>query len=181
MAAGFAVGMRVHVSGFTGNVANNIQVGVITALTTGKMTIGGTDGDVIVDDAAGETVTIAKWSSVKTTINAVLEIGQKLGSSVRSEGGDYVVSPDDAGYYTRLTGTPAKNIGIELDATTALPADAEWHFRNVGAGDATIVPVVGVAVNVPNGGTLVIPQGGTVTLKRVATNTFDLLGQTVAA
>jgi hypothetical protein len=61
--AGFAVGDRVQVSGFTGNTANNIQIGVITALTTGKMTIGGTDGDVIVDDAAGESVTISKWVS----------------------------------------------------------------------------------------------------------------------
>ncbi len=71
VAAGFAVGDRVRVTGFTGNTANNILVGVITALTTAKMTIGGTDGDVIVDDAAGESVTITKWtgkrlSAVKT-------------------------------------------------------------------------------------------------------------------
>lgn len=63
VAAGFAVADRVNVSGFTGNAANNILVGVITALTAGKMTIGGTDGDVIVDDAAGETVVISKWTS----------------------------------------------------------------------------------------------------------------------
>lgn len=63
---GFAVGDRVKVSGFTGNTANNIFVGKITALTAGKMTIGGTDGDVIVDDAAGESVTISKWVSRRT-------------------------------------------------------------------------------------------------------------------
>jgi hypothetical protein len=63
VAAGFATGDRVRVSGFTGNVANNILVGVVTALTAGKMTIGGADGNVIVDDAAGETVTISKWVS----------------------------------------------------------------------------------------------------------------------
>lgn len=55
--AGFEVGDEVDVSGFTGNVANNATF-VITALTAGKMTIGGSDGDVIVDDAAGESVTI---------------------------------------------------------------------------------------------------------------------------
>ena len=64
VAAGFAVADRVNVTGFTGDVANNIFVGTVTALTTGKMTIGGTDGDVIVDDAAGETVVISKWKSV---------------------------------------------------------------------------------------------------------------------
>lgn len=65
--AGFAVGDRVKVAGFTGNVANNIFVAKITALTAGKMTIGGTDGDVIVDDAAGETVIITKWLTRRTT------------------------------------------------------------------------------------------------------------------
>lgn len=71
IAAGFAVGDRVKVTGFTGNAANNIFVGQVTALTTGKMTIGGTDGDVIVDDAAGESVTITKWTTKRTTIGAL--------------------------------------------------------------------------------------------------------------
>lgn len=69
--AGFEVGQRVRTHGFTGNTANNIEVGYITALTAGKMTIGGTDGDVIVDDAAGETVTISKWESHRTTADAI--------------------------------------------------------------------------------------------------------------
>ena len=72
--AGFAVGDRVRVTGFTGNAANNITVGIITALTAGKMTIGGTDGDVIVDDAAGESVTIKKWVSRRTTAQAIANL-----------------------------------------------------------------------------------------------------------
>lgn len=70
-AAGFLVGDRVKVTGFTGNVVNNILTGVITALTNGKMTIGGTDGDVIVDDAAGESVTIQKWTTKRATVKDV--------------------------------------------------------------------------------------------------------------
>ena len=73
--AGFAVGHRVKVTGFTGNVANNIVVATITALTTGKMTIGGADGNVIVDDAAGESVTIAKWESRKATAQDIADLG----------------------------------------------------------------------------------------------------------
>ena len=69
--AGFLVGDRVNVVGFTGNVANNILTGVITVLTAGKMTIGGTDGDVIVDDAAGETVVISKWTTKRATTKDV--------------------------------------------------------------------------------------------------------------
>ncbi len=59
--AGFAVGDRVKVSGFATS-ANNILVGIVTAVTAGKLTIGGTDGDVIVNESAGATVTIAKWT-----------------------------------------------------------------------------------------------------------------------
>ena len=72
--AGFAVGNRVNVVGFTGNVVNNIYVGTITALTAGKMTIGGTDGDVIVDDAAGETVVITKWTSQRATSQDIADL-----------------------------------------------------------------------------------------------------------
>lgn len=68
---GFAVGDRVKVAGFTGNAANNITSGRITALTAGKMTIGGTDGDVLVDDAAGESVTITKWETKRTTADDI--------------------------------------------------------------------------------------------------------------
>lgn len=69
IAAGFAVDDRVKVTGFTGDTANNIFAATVTALTAGKMTIGGEDGDVIVDDAAGESVTISKWESKRAAIN----------------------------------------------------------------------------------------------------------------
>lgn len=65
--AGFAVNDHITVSGFTGNVANNLASGRISALTTSKMTIASPDGDLIVDDAAGESVTITKWLSRRTT------------------------------------------------------------------------------------------------------------------
>jgi hypothetical protein len=81
VAAGFAVNDRVHVVGFTGNVVNNLFVGAITALTTGKMTIGGTDGDVIVDDAAGESVTITKWTTKRTTAQEIADLGGGGGGS----------------------------------------------------------------------------------------------------
>lgn len=76
--AGFTVGDRVRVTGFTGNVANNIIAGVVTAVTASKLTIGGTDGDVIVDDAAGESVAIAKWSSRRALLS---DVGIGAGSS----------------------------------------------------------------------------------------------------
>ena len=91
----------------------------------------------------------------------------------------YQIVAADAGKYVRLTNAGAKTIDIVLDATEPLAADTEYNFRNVGAGDATITPVVGVTVNLPTAGSLVIAQGGTATLKRVAADEFDLFGETV--
>ena len=85
------------------------------------------------------------------------------------------------GKYIRFTNAAAKTLTVQDEATEALPANGEWHIRNVGAADLTLVEDTSVTINPPNGGTLVVPQGGTVTLKRVAEDEFDLLGQTVAA
>jgi len=87
----------------------------------------------------------------------------------------------DMGKYIRFTSGSAKTLTAQPDATEPLQDNGEWHIRNAAAGDLTIVEGSGVTVNPPNGGTLVVPEGGTVTLKRVAEDEFDLLGQTVAA
>jgi hypothetical protein len=73
VAEGFAVGDRVRVTGFTGDVANNILVGTIATIAAGKMTIDSPEGDVIVDDAAGESVTIAKWGTRRTTLQDAVD------------------------------------------------------------------------------------------------------------
>jgi hypothetical protein len=70
--AGFTSGKRVRVTGFTGNAANNIHGAYVTAVAVGKLTIGGADGDVIVDDAAGESVTITQWDTYRTTVADIL-------------------------------------------------------------------------------------------------------------
>lgn len=85
------------------------------------------------------------------------------------------------GLYLRFTSSSAKSLTVQAEATEAMPANGEWHIRNVGANDLTLVEDTSVTINPPNGGTLVVPVGGTVTVKRVAEDEFDLLGQTVAA
>ena len=55
--AGFKVGQDIMVRGFT-SAGNNISTGIITAVTAGRITIGGSDGAGIVDEVAGDTVTI---------------------------------------------------------------------------------------------------------------------------
>lgn len=113
VAAGFEVGNRVNVAGFTGNVANNLFVGTITALTAGKMTIGGTDGDVIVDDAAGESVTITKWISARTTAQEIANLGGGGGGSS----------------FPPLAGNANKVLAVNTDED-----DVEWVAQAGGGG-----------------------------------------------
>lgn len=76
--AGFTTGKSIKVSGFTGNTANNIVSGVITSVAAGKIIIGGTDGDVIVTDAAGESVTITQWDSRQATAQDVANLASSI-------------------------------------------------------------------------------------------------------
>lgn len=176
IAAGFAVNDRVRVKGFTGDTANNLFVGVVTALTTGKMTIGGTDGDVIVDDAAGESVTIAKWVSRRAAFGAPAPSPVVTDASANRD-----ITATGAGSYIRMTKADgAKTVTFRPDATEPLPANAEWHIRCTGS-QVTLTPGAGVTLNAPAGGTLVLTAGMVVTAKRVAEDMFDILGQTVPA
>lgn len=86
----------------------------------------------------------------------------------------------DASKYLRFTyAAGAKTLTVQPNSTEALPANGEWHIRNSAANNLTIATGVGVTINPPTGGTLVLQPQMTVTLKRVAADTFDLIGQTV--
>lgn len=92
--AGFTTGKSVKVSGFTGNVANNIVSGVVTSAAAGKLIIGGTDGDVIVTDAAGESVTITQWDSKRSTVQGVANKAPSLGREKLSAARTHYVRTD---------------------------------------------------------------------------------------
>ena len=82
--------------------------------------------------------------------------------------------------YARMTGTnPA--IHVYVDFTETLPTDGEWTIRFQGTGTCTILPDSGVQLNPPYGGSFTLSRGMTITLKRVAIDEFDILGQTDAA
>lgn len=89
------------------------------------------------------------------------------------------LDPAHDGAYIRFTNAAAKALTVEPNSTTAQPTAGEWTLRNVGAGDLTITAGSGVTINAPSGGSLVLGTRMTCTLKRVATDEFDLIGQTV--
>ena len=102
--AGFEVGDIIEVTGFTGDTpsANNASF-IITAVTAGKITIGGTDGDVIVDDTAGEEVTI-----VTTTQRT------KVGTTKFSFTSERYHSDISDKPYHRFTGTEIDSLALSL-------------------------------------------------------------------
>lgn len=60
ISAGFAVGDTVHAVGFT-NIGNQFRSGKITALTATKLTIGGADGDHLINESVGSAIIVSKW------------------------------------------------------------------------------------------------------------------------
>ena len=87
----------------------------------------------------------------------------------------------DAGVYLRCTNAGATAVTVPPQASIAWPANTEVHIRRAGAGDLTLTPGSGVTLHAPAGGTLVLADRMSVTLKRVAANVWDVIGQTVPA
>ena len=89
----------------------------------------------------------------------------------------------DAGKYIRHTNASASTVTVPPQASVAWVADTEIHIRRAGANDLTLTPGAGVTLNAPSGGTLVMTNAMsvmTVTIKRVASDAWDVIGQTVA-
>lgn len=126
VAAGFAVNDRVNVQGFTGDVANNILVGIIGTLTTGKMTILSTEGDVIVDDAAGETVVITKWETKRFLIDDLP--GSGAGDMLAANNLSDVANPVTAGANIKPREQFVVAISDETTAITAGTGKTSWGF-----------------------------------------------------
>lgn len=87
----------------------------------------------------------------------------------------------DAGQYLRFTNASASTYTVAPQASVVWPDNAEITIRRAAAGNLTLTPGSGVTLNAPSGGTLVLTNNMTVTLKRAATNVWDVIGQTVAA
>ncbi|MET3652469.1 glycosyl hydrolase family 28-related protein [Dyella japonica] len=110
-----------------------------------------------------------------------LSVANSVAPVVTQAGTAVTLAASDAGNYIRFTAATAKTYTVQPNSTVALPTNGEWHLRNVGAGNLTIVQGAGVTISPPASGTLVVAPGAAVTLKRVGVDTFDLIGQTVSA
>jgi hypothetical protein len=134
----------------------------------------------VANDGTGDTLRAA-GGKINDNFDELYDlVGGSTVSTVSAQDTD--LDPAHNGNYVRFTYSGAKTLTVQDDATEPLPANAEWHIRNASAsGNLTLVEDTSVTINPPVGGTLEIEPGGTVTLKRVATDEFDLMGVTVAA
>lgn len=87
----------------------------------------------------------------------------------------YTLTVDDAERYIRMNVATANNVTVPTNASVPIPVGRQVHIRQAGAGKTSIVASGGVTVNTPE--TLnARKQGSTLTLIKVATDTWDLMG-----
>lgn len=100
---------------------------------------------------------------------------------VNQSGTSLTADDTNSGNYTRFTNAAAKT--YTFDSAETYADGAEYHVRNVGAGDLTLTEAGTFTLNAPAGGSLVVPQGGTATIKIVGTGSdeADVIGVTVEA
>jgi len=85
----------------------------------------------------------------------------------------------DAWNYVRPGTTSAITLTVPTNAAVAFDVGTEITVRALG--NVTLAAASGVTLNAPSGGTLSMTARMTVTLKKVGTNEWDVIGQTVAA
>lgn len=85
----------------------------------------------------------------------------------------------DAWNYVRPGTTSAITLTVPTNASVAFDIGTEITVRALG--NVTLAAASGVTLNAPSGGTLSMTARMTVTLKKVATDVWDVIGQTVAA
>ncbi len=100
-------------------------------------------------------------------------------SSIVSTATTRTLALTDAWNYVRPGTTSAITLTVPTNASVAFDIRTEITVR--ASGNITLAAASGVTLNAPSGGTLNMTARMTVTLKKVATNEWDVIGQTVAA
>jgi hypothetical protein len=74
-------GLRINIAAFTGDTDNNHDSATIVSATNSKVVLGA--DTPLVDDAAGESVTITAWESVQSSAAAVAGLAGSIASALR--------------------------------------------------------------------------------------------------
>lgn len=87
----------------------------------------------------------------------------------------------DAGAFLLHTNASASTVTVPPQASVPWAANTEIHIYRDAAGSLILTPGAGVTLKAPSGGTLTLTNNMAVTLKRIGTNIWLVIGQTVAA
>jgi hypothetical protein len=82
----------------------------------------------------------------------------------------------DNGYYTRCSNTTLITITIPNNSTVAFPLGSEIVFFQAGSGNVLFANAAGVTLNSKESNKNLTGQYSAATLKKIATNTWDLIG-----
>lgn len=105
-----------------------------------------------------------------------------FGPGADISGTNVTLGLEHAWIYNRFISASAVTCTLPTNAAVPFPLWSEIHIRRSGNATLTIVPASGaVTIEAPSGGSLVLTKGMTVTLKKVGMDSWDLMGQTVAA
>lgn len=86
-----------------------------------------------------------------------------------------------AGQFIWSTTSSPLTLTIPANSTVAFPVGAEIHLGAFTAGSLTLSAASGVTLDLPNGGSAVLGPNMNATLKKMQSNRWRLIGQTVAA
>lgn len=133
---------------------------------------GGGGSGIVESVIAGAGVTVDDSDPANPVVNIA-------GANVVTEATvELTATSANAGNYTRFTNASPK--AYNFDSAQTYSVGAEYHARNVGAGDIVLTQVGSFVLNPPADGSLIVPQGGTVTVKIVAAQEADVFGVTGA-
>lgn len=104
------------------------------------------------------------------------------GTAITTATTNHTLGADDAGKYLRLNAVAPATLTVPPQADVSWQLGSEVHVRIApGSNPYTLTPGTGVTLNAPSGGSLTMSENMTVTLKVVAENEWDVIGQTEAA
>lgn len=173
--AGFLVGDRVVVKGFT-TTANNLTVGTVTAVTAAKLTIGGTDGDVIVDESAGNSITISKYNSRRVAIVTISTLFSSGTANVNPQTGtSYTLIGSDANNVVTMDNVSANTVTVPAGV---FPVGTVISIIQKDTGTTTITFDTGVTGNGVSAGSADLNgENAAVSLLQIDTDEWNLKGE----
>lgn len=168
---------------YTGSAwVRDTNEGLTNPMTTaGDMIVGGASG-VAARLALGSALQVLRVNAAGTALEYAAPTGGTTFAPVITESTTArTLALTDAAAYIRHTNASASTVTVAPQSSVTWVADTEIHIRRAAAGNLTLTPGSGVTLNAPSGGTLVMTNAMSVTLKRVASDVWDVIGQTVAA